>query len=202
MGSTGHDLWGRRGGAGLLRHRHVGQGRGTSRSPRGLAEEHAGAQDLVGALFWRLDEERELLPIVRRLDARAFLDRHHAPVWPQALSLQRQPPGPARAPARAARASRCSQYSRPSAATLSAHHQPRTAVKTKPTSSAAAMYAQVIEHAASPRRAALSMRVAIARLRRASRGMPTTATSASAIPTGALSGRLCVQRLTPALATM
>src|SRR5205085_4671198 len=170
MGSTGHDLWGRRGGAGLLRHRHVGQGRGTSRSPRGLTEEHAGAQDLVGALFRSLDEERELLPIVRRLDARAFLDRHHAPVWPgrslhaaartyvvpHASSPQRQP-RPARAPARAARASRCSQYSRPSAATLSAHDQPRTAVKTRPTSSAPAMYAQGTAHAASPTRAPLSV---------------------------------------------
>jgi len=37
---------------------------------------YAGAHHLVGALLRPFDEERELLPVVCRLDARAFLDRH------------------------------------------------------------------------------------------------------------------------------
>ena len=43
---------------------------------RRLAGEHAGAHHLVGALLRPLDQERELLPIVRRLDARALSGRH------------------------------------------------------------------------------------------------------------------------------
>jgi hypothetical protein len=63
-------------------------------------------------------------------------------------------------------------------------------------SSAPAMYAQVIEHAASDRTAALSILPAIARLRQASTGMNTTADSASTSPGTDGSGRIEKAKLT------
>jgi hypothetical protein len=75
--------------------RHAGVPRAFGRR---LAEEHAGAHDLVGTLLRPLHEERELLPVVRRCDLGASLDRHRG--LRLALCRLRRAPPPRRGRAR------------------------------------------------------------------------------------------------------